>query len=74
MPSLPTRDGVYLAHENCPDTFELFNYDHPSMLYALGVLPDDPSVDRETMRRTCSESLRTGSGIDHGVEISLRVR
>jgi len=52
MPSLPTRDGVYLAHENCPDTFELFNYDHPSMLYALGVLPDDPSVDRETMRRT----------------------
>lgn len=52
LSSLPVRDGVYLAHENCPNTFESFNYDHPSMLYALGVLPDDPAVDREIMLRT----------------------
>ncbi|MBN1648806.1 MAG: hypothetical protein JW874_12300 [Spirochaetales bacterium] len=29
----------YLAHQNCPDTFERFNRDHPSMLCALGMLP-----------------------------------
>lgn len=52
LSGLPARDGVYLAHEDCPDTFESFNYDHPSMLYALGVLPDDSSVDHDIMRRT----------------------
>ena len=44
---LPVRDGVYLAHENCPQTFTERNRDHPSMLGALGVLPGD-TVDRET--------------------------
>lgn len=48
---LPVRDGVYLAHENCPQTYTERNADHPSMLGALGVLPGD-GVDRETMRRT----------------------
>jgi hypothetical protein len=47
----PVKDGVYLAHENCPQTFTERNRDHPSMLYALGVLPGR-KVDRETMRRT----------------------
>ena len=51
LSALPARDGVYLAHENCPQTFTGRNYDHPSMLGALGMLPDD-GVDRETMRRT----------------------
>lgn len=36
---LPTDGEVYLAHERCPDTFTRFNYDHPSMLGALGILP-----------------------------------
>jgi hypothetical protein len=45
------KDGVYLAHENCPQTFTERNRDHPSMLGALGVLPGR-KVDRETMRRT----------------------
>jgi len=50
--SQPTiRDGVYLAHENCPQTFTERNHDHPSMLGALGMLPS-ADVDRETMRRT----------------------
>ena len=48
---LPAANGVYLAHENCPQTFSERNYDHPSMLGALGFLPGD-GVDRETMRRT----------------------
>jgi hypothetical protein len=51
LSALPVKDGVYLAHENCPQTFTERNRDHPSMLGALGVLPGG-KVDRETMRRT----------------------
>jgi protein-glucosylgalactosylhydroxylysine glucosidase len=51
LAALPVKDGVYLAHENCPQTFTERNRDHPSMLGALGVLPGT-KVDRETMRRT----------------------
>ena len=51
LSALPAKDGVYLAHENCPQTFTERNRDHPSMLYALGMLPGR-KVDRETMRRT----------------------
>ena len=51
---LPARGGVYLAHENCPQTYTERNRDHPSMLAAYGVLPGD-GVDRETMRRTLSK-------------------
>ncbi len=54
---LPVRSGVYLAHENCPQTFTERNHDHPSMLAALGVLPGD-GVDRETMRRTLRRTNR----------------
>jgi hypothetical protein len=51
LSALPVKDGVYLAHENCPQTFTERNRDHPSMLGALGVLPGT-KVDQETMRRT----------------------
>ncbi|MDT5270427.1 MAG: hypothetical protein QOH49_2613 [Acidobacteriota bacterium] len=54
LSSLPAREGVYLAHENCPQTFTERNHDHPSMLAAYGVLPGD-GVERETMRRTLSK-------------------
>ncbi len=54
---LPARDGVYLAHENCPQTYTERNYDHPSMLGALGLLPGD-GVDRETMRRTLRKVMK----------------
>lgn len=54
---LPARDGVYLAHENCPQTYTERNYDHPSMLGALGMLPGD-GVDRETMRRTLLKVMK----------------
>ena len=54
---LPTREGVYLAHENCPQTYTERNHDHPSMLAALGMLPGD-GVDRETMRRTLHKVMK----------------
>jgi len=54
---LPVKDGVYLAHENCPQTYSERNLDHPSMLGALGVLHGE-NVDRETMRRTLHRVMK----------------
>ena len=56
LSALPSLNGVYLAHENCPQTFTQRNVDHPSMLGALGFLPGD-DADRETMRRTLNKTL-----------------
>lgn len=53
---LPVKDGLYLAHENCPQTFSERNRDHPSMLMAFGVLPGE-MADRQTMRRTLHKVL-----------------
>ncbi|MDR0584370.1 MAG: hypothetical protein LBG57_08505 [Treponema sp.] len=52
----PQRDGVYLAHENCPETFTKppFHTDHPSMLGMYGVLNSgkvDPAVMSATLDR-----------------------
>jgi hypothetical protein len=57
LSSLPVRDGVYLAHENCPQTYTARNLDHPSMLAALGMLSGD-GVDRATMRRTFDKVMK----------------
>jgi hypothetical protein len=57
LSTLPVKDGVYLAHENCPRTFPEETRDHPSMLAALGVLKGE-GVDRETMRRTLHKVMR----------------
>jgi hypothetical protein len=57
LSALPEKDGVYLAHENCPQTYTEKNRDHPSMLAAFGVLNGE-GVDRETMRRTLHKVLR----------------
>lgn len=54
---LPIRDGIYLAHQNCPQTFTERNYDHPSMLGAFGMLPGE-GTDRDTMRRTLIKVMR----------------
>jgi len=54
MSAPPQRNGVYLAHELCPDTFTAKNRDHPSMLGALGMLPGT-LIDRETMRNTLAK-------------------
>ena len=57
LSALPALDGVYLAHENCPQTYSERNYDHPSMLGALGMLTGD-KVNRETMRRTLKKVMK----------------
>ncbi|MCL1987162.1 MAG: glycoside hydrolase family 65 [Firmicutes bacterium] len=50
------KNGVYLAHENCPTTFVEFNRDHPSMLGALGFLPKN-RVDETIMQQTLQKVL-----------------
>jgi hypothetical protein len=57
--SLPAvKDGVYLAHENCPDTFSKlpFYTDHPSMLGMYGVLDSD-KTDKSIMSATLDKVL-----------------
>lgn len=54
---LPVKDGVYLAHENCPHTFEKYNRDHPSMVGALGMLPGY-TVDKDIMGNTLGRVLK----------------
>jgi protein-glucosylgalactosylhydroxylysine glucosidase len=57
LSALPVREGFYLAHENCPKTYTDRNFDHPSMLGALGMLPGN-DADRETMRRTLFKTMK----------------
>jgi len=54
----PIKDGVYLAHENCPDTFSKlpFYTDHPSMLAMYGVLDSD-KIDNGIMSVTLDKVL-----------------
>lgn len=54
MVPLPVRDGRYVALATPP---YLVRDDHPSMLGALGVVPQTPLVDRATMRRTLDDVL-----------------
>ncbi len=53
---LPVRGGLYLAHENCPQTFTERNRDHPSLLAALGLL-QGRKADPATMSRTLDKVL-----------------
>ncbi len=57
LSKLPEKDGVYLAHENCPQTYTERNIDHPSMLAAFGVL-QGKMADKETMRRTLKKVFK----------------
>ncbi len=45
------KDGVYLAHELCDDTYTVYAEDHPSMVAALGLLPGE-DIDKEIMSNT----------------------
>lgn len=56
---LPVKDGKYVALESTPDTWDnvASRHDHPSMLMALGVMPETPAVDRATMSRTLDAVL-----------------
>ena len=52
---MKVANGLYLAHENCPDTFTAFNRDHPSMTGSYGLLAG--RADPETMRATLHKVL-----------------
>ena len=56
MAKLPETEGLYIAHQRCPDTFLHYNTDHPSMLGALGLLPGE-GADRQVMKATLSRVL-----------------
>ena len=56
LSQLPIIDRLYPAHRNCPNTFEEFNRDHPSMLYAYGFIPND-EVDKAVMNATVDNVL-----------------
>lgn len=56
MAELPMKDGLYLAHENCPTTYEDYNKDHPMMLAVYGLINSD-RVDPEAMRCTLKKTI-----------------
>lgn len=56
MASLTAQDGVYLAHEQCLDTYTIYNHDHPSMLMSYGVLADE-RLEPEIMRNTLEKVI-----------------
>lgn len=53
-------DGVYPAHENCPETYTQlpFYTDHPSMVAMFGLLPPSEKVDRNIMNATLDRILK----------------
>jgi hypothetical protein len=55
---LPVRDGVYLQSETQPDTYANWNWEHPSLIGPLGMLPGD-GVDRATMQKTVLKVWKT---------------
>ncbi|MDR1470323.1 MAG: hypothetical protein LBT00_13650 [Spirochaetaceae bacterium] len=60
-PAVSVKDGLYLAHEHCPDTFTRFNTDHPSMLMMKGVLPGNAGsagIDDAVMNATLDRVLK----------------
>lgn len=57
LAKLPVNNKLYLAHENCLDTFRNHNYDHPSMLGAYGLLPGN-KVDADIMLNTLKQCLQ----------------
>jgi len=56
MAELPIANGLYIAHDNCPDTYEEYKRDHPSMLMAYGLLPSD-RVNKDIMADTLSKVI-----------------
>ena len=54
LPPLAQKDGVYLAAESAPDSYENTRYmsDHPAVLGAYGMMPATPLVDPAIMRET----------------------
>lgn len=51
MSPLPVQEGVYVSWENIEDMWTRYNWEHPALIGAYGMLPGD-GVDRATMERT----------------------
>jgi len=51
---LAEKDGLYLAAESAPDTYQDIRYysDHPAVLGAYGMLPDSKQFNKGTMKNT----------------------
>jgi hypothetical protein len=51
---LAEKDGLYLAAETAPQTYEdiRFTSDHPAVLGAVGIFPHSPLVKPEVMKQT----------------------
>lgn len=55
---LPVRDGCYLLQEGLADTYTKWNWEHPGLVGAFGMLPGD-GVDPDTMRGTVRRVMET---------------
>lgn len=55
-----SRNGLYLAAESAPDTYVNIRYisDHPAVLGAVGILPQNPLTDDSVMRHTLDWVLK----------------
>lgn len=56
MAPMPFHEGLYTAHDNCPQTFYKYNKDHPSMLMSFGFIPND-RIDNAMMERTLQKVM-----------------
>ncbi|SHF33186.1 hypothetical protein SAMN05444274_104451 [Mariniphaga anaerophila] len=54
LPSFAQKNGLYLAAESAPDSYENEHYysDHPMVLGAFGLLPETMPADRQVMENT----------------------
>ena len=55
---LPVANGLYLQQEGMTDTYTKWNWEHPSLIGALGMLPGDgadPAIMRPTVRRVMTD-------------------
>ncbi len=53
---LPEAEGRYLLQEGLADTYTKWNWEHPALVGALGMLPGD-GVDPATMRRSLARVM-----------------
>ena len=55
---LPVQDSLYVSWENIADMWTRYNFEHPALIGAYGMLPGD-GVDVPTMQRTLQKVEHT---------------
>lgn len=58
LAELPQQDGKYVSWENIYKMWSVYNFEHPALIGAYGMLPGD-GVDVPTMDRTLAEVEKT---------------